>query len=278
MQLSMQTRLMLRPRIVPTKQPLSYLDAWKATIDKGGLPDHLLLDRHLNDTAYRTTLKEEDRSTIDGSFPLYARQVFAYTASGKSFTAGLDIVDNPGGHVIPESEVSLFVDLRELSRRDTGLFIEPRDLIEESFGSGKCIRVLPASIRLLRNLRERTSMVGTDRNSGIPTNITGGDYTLEISDNQSLCPIVRICAPHSRRAGKIVSVERNLLETGACAAFVVHDLIRVSVMNNIISELKRDLSLIDIAKLAMGETPGALESLTREELTAAQGLARALHL
>ncbi len=149
----------LQRRIIPMKRVADYLKARKLTRDKGGLPSHVLHD---------DCLMRDERRPIDLILHLYAawaRELLIYPEKDGCFSKGKDIVDSSEDGkgrrwVLPAS----YVPAEAIGRRKVGLFVDPKDIIEER---GRVV-VYPASIAVLYPFLQKTGFGEVDERTRIP--------------------------------------------------------------------------------------------------------------
>ena len=143
----MSTQLRIRERIEPINQNLSWLRAFNAMKPLGGMPRHVLLDRHLCDEGYRNSLSEEHRTAINHTFPLWSGDLYVHKAPGEQFIRGADIMS--GGMLLLWSEIVRRIPASELVRRKTSLVVAPNELIPSTVEFEAVNIIVPAEIRIV---------------------------------------------------------------------------------------------------------------------------------
>ena len=276
-----QSQLYFRARIVPTGQQLPWLQAREAVKDKGGLPPHRMLDRHLCDPEYRDSLPTDLRSQIDAAFPLMAAELYVHPIPGRVLEPGKDIYNSILDRILPWSELATLVQPSEVIRPETGLLVLPADMQREKrSGDREVFVVHPESIALVHPaVRADLHWGEVDRATGMvlgvpPQQLAQIDRinqrSLWIMHGERLGPLARHTGGfvEDLYTGRdtIVAYCRRTLAMGV--SYVAYDILDGDKL------LVEGVSLADIRRFVAGGFPEALGALFRSQFEPVRSLAR----
>lgn len=127
-----------------------YLEARRATEDKGGLPSNVLHDDCLG-RRKECRRKTDDWRHLKGLYPAWTKEILVYPEKGGRFD-GSDVVDSETGWILPGE----YVPEEAIGRKRVGLFVDPADIKEEK---GKII-VHANSVLVLHPFIQRSGKGG----------------------------------------------------------------------------------------------------------------------
>lgn len=276
-------QLRFRERIVPLQDErgktvyAKWPKARELVARRGGLPPHILLDKHLCDAQYRQSLPPDQLKAIDAAFPLVSRDLCVHPAKGARFQLDRDVRDAKTGWLLRWSALIRNVPPAELTRLKTALLVTPRRLEPERYRGKKIFVVHPRSITVIHPAIEHYGQWGRVH---APTALVLGPRSSEPKHpemdkkrrfwrfgHEAIMPLSR---GTDWRWDVYADCDFSC-ESGV--AYVVYDLLDEKG-----TALIEGIGLREIKKLAAGERPDILEALSRTQLEAAGRLAQKIDL
>jgi hypothetical protein len=174
----------------------SWLDARNLVRKEGGLPSNRLHTEVLLSNAW-IGLNETSRYYGGGA---WAREILVYPEPGKTFRAGIDVVDPFKDHEGREWRFQAkYVPEEALDRKGIGLFVDPKKVIVKRYS----VTIMPLSVVVLENFIQGNGYntgridaatgvpLHVDEDEEIPVSVRGQLFRL--SGLQGVRPILRCC-------------------------------------------------------------------------------------